>query len=149
MLNKLAIALCALLVLSGCSSSKKGMHSYSNSAAADFVKNVGDRVHFAFDSSELSKESKAQLDRQAEWLNHNDRHSITVVVEGHCDERGTREYNIALGERRASAAKRYLVSKGVKEHRIDVISFGKEKPAVMGNTEAAYKLNRRAVTAIK
>ena len=151
MLNRIVFALCALLALSGCSSSKKGMHSGHSlsAAAADFEKNVGDRVHFAFDKSDLSHEAKAQLTRQAEWLKSDGKHTLHVVVEGHADERGTREYNIALGERRADSAKRFLVAQGVRADRIEVISYGKERPAAIGNTEAVYKLNRRSVTVIK
>lgn len=149
MLNRIAFALCALLALSGCSSSKKGMNSAHSSAAADFEKNVGDRVHFGFDKSDLTKESKAQLIRQAEWLKSDSRNTLNVIVEGHADERGTREYNIALGERRADSAKRFLVANGVAASRIEVISYGKERPAAIGNTEAVYQLNRRAVTVIK
>jgi len=149
MLNKIALALCAVLALSGCSSSKKGMHAASSSAEHDFVKNVGDRVHFALNKSDLSQEAKAQLARQAAWLNHEGRQNINVVVEGHCDERGTREYNIALGERRAHAAKKQLVHDGVNASRVEVISYGKERPAVMGDNEEAYHQNRRAVTVLK
>lgn len=149
MLKRVALALCALIALSGCSSSKKGLHSANYSAAAEFEKNVGDRVYFDFDRSDLTAESKAQIARQAEWLNNDGRHTIKVVVEGHADERGTREYNIALGERRANEVKRHLVVNGVKAERVDVISYGKERPAAIGNTEAVYKLNRRGVTVIR
>jgi peptidoglycan-associated lipoprotein len=148
-MKKIALAFCALLALSGCSSSKKGMHVASTSSVSDFEKNVGDRVHFAFDKSDLTHEAKAHLARQAAWLNHEGRHTINVVIEGHADERGTREYNIALGERRADSVKRQLVADGVRADRIEVISYGKERPAVMGNTEEAYRLNRRAVTVLK
>lgn len=147
MFQKFAVALCALLVLSGCSYSRKSVSSMSDSSlASEFERQVGDRVFFGFDSTELNTESKAQLDRQAEWLK---KHNVKVVVEGHCDERGTREYNLALGERRAEAAKRYLVSKGLHAQSVETISYGKERPAVIGDTEAAYHLNRRSVTVIK
>jgi peptidoglycan-associated lipoprotein len=119
--------------------------SQDMSAAADFEKNVGDRVFFSFDSSELSSESKAQLDKQSKWLS--DHASLKAVVEGHCDERGTREYNLALGERRADAAMRYLVSHGVQADRLETISYGKERPAAVG--EGIDHLNRRAVIVIK
>ncbi len=147
MLNKFATAFCVLVALSGCSS-KKYSHS-SECAINDFEKNVGDRVYFGFKKHDLSTEAKAQLDKQISWLTKDSRSKIQVVVEGHCDERGTREYNLALGEKRANAVKSYLMSCGVSEDRVEVTSYGKEKPAVMGDTEEAYKLNRRSVTVIK
>ncbi|MBP5857684.1 peptidoglycan-associated lipoprotein Pal [Marivibrio halodurans] len=112
----------------------------------EFITEVGDRVFFALDSSELSSSARATLDRQSEWLQQYP--STQVVVEGHCDERGTREYNLALGERRANAVKEYLVSQGVDPNRVRTISYGKERPAVAGSTEAAWAQNRRGVTDI-
>jgi len=112
----------------------------------DLVVNVGDRVFYGFDSSELTSEARATLDRQASWLAKYP--SVTIVLEGHCDERGTREYNLALGERRAAAAKNYLVASGVAEGRITTVSYGKERPAVLGSNEAAWAQNRRAVSVI-
>lgn len=114
---------------------------------ADLEQNVGDRVFFGYDSSVLTAEGQATLERQAAWLKKYS--SINVTVEGHADERGTREYNIALGERRANAAKNYLVSLGVDSSRLNVVSFGKERPAVLGSTEDAYAQNRRAVTVVE
>lgn len=108
---------------------------------------VKDRVHFAYDSSELSNEAKDILDVQAEWLKSDE--TINITIEGHCDERGTREYNIALGERRANAAKAYLTSKGIFEDRIKVISYGKERPAFFGDTPEVFAKNRRAVTVVE
>lgn len=113
----------------------------------DFEQNVGDRVFFAYDSSVLTAEGQATLERQAAWLKQYS--SINVTMEGHADERGTREYNIALGERRANAAKNYLVSLGIDSSRINVVSYGKERPAVLGSTEEAYAQNRRAVTVVE
>jgi len=110
----------------------------------DFTVNVGDRVFFDFDSYELKPEAQAQLERQAAWLNSYP--TVTVTIEGHCDERGTREYNLALGERRANAAKNYLVALGIDPNRIQTISYGKERPAVLGSDESAWAQNRRAVT---
>lgn len=107
--------------------------------------NIGDRVFFELNSSELSADAQATLARQADYLKAN---SINVTLEGHCDERGTREYNIALGERRASAAKNYLVSLGIPAGRISTISYGKERPAVVGHDESAWSQNRRAVTVL-
>jgi peptidoglycan-associated lipoprotein len=107
---------------------------------------VRDRVFFAYDSAELSEDAKKTLDNQVAWLKSDDK--ITVTVEGHCDERGTREYNIALGERRANSAKNYLVKNGIAEARIKTISYGKERPAFFGNTEEIFAKNRRAVTVV-
>jgi peptidoglycan-associated lipoprotein len=112
----------------------------------DLVVNVGDRVFFNFDKSELSTEAQATLDRQAAWLKKYSAAKITI--EGHCDERGTREYNLALGERRATAAKNYLVAAGISAARISTVSYGKERPAVVGSNEAAWAQNRRAVTVV-
>ena len=112
----------------------------------DLVVNVGDRVFFAFDKSDLSKEAQATLDRQAAWLKKYG--ALKVTVEGHTDDRGTREYNLALGERRATAVKNYLIAAGVAAARIKTISYGKERPAVVGDNEAAWAQNRRAVTVV-
>lgn len=98
-----------------------------------------DRVLFAYDSSELSSTARGILAKQAEWLNHN--RGVRVRIEGHCDERGTREYNLALGERRATAVKNYLVALGVPATRMDTISYGKERPVEPGN----FAKNRRGV----
>ncbi|MDD3029953.1 MAG: peptidoglycan-associated lipoprotein Pal [Alphaproteobacteria bacterium] len=112
----------------------------------DMVVNVGDRVFFAFDKSDLSSQAQATLDRQATWLKRYA--DANVVIEGHADERGTREYNLALGERRATAAKNYLIAGGINASRIKTVSYGKERPAVVGNNEAAWAQNRRAVTVV-
>ncbi len=112
----------------------------------DLVVNVGDRVFFGFDKSDLSAEARATLDRQVSWLKKYP--SVSVTVEGHCDERGTREYNLALGERRATAAKNYIVAAGVDAARVKTVSYGKERPAVLGSNEAAWAQNRRAVTVV-
>lgn len=105
---------------------------------------VQDRVFFAYDSSELSDDAKKILDTQALWLKSDA--SVKVTVEGHCDERGTREYNIALGDKRANAAKNYLVSGGVETSRIKTVSYGKEHPVYFGSEESVISKNRRAVT---
>lgn len=102
-----------------------------------------DRVFFKFDSSALSEQSKKVLDETANWLKNNK--DINILIEGHCDERGTREYNLALGQRRADAAKKYIVSKGIDPIRIKIISYGKERPAVVGKGEAIWSKNRRSV----
>lgn len=113
----------------------------------DFVVNVGDRVLFGYDSYELASEARLTLEHQAAWLAQYP--SISIVVEGHADERGTREYNLALGERRANAVKNYLVALGVAPSRVTTVSYGKERPAVPGSNEAAWAQNRRGVTEIQ
>jgi peptidoglycan-associated lipoprotein len=107
---------------------------------------IGDRVLFDTDPSTLTPAARATLEKQAAWMKKYPR--VTVTIEGHCDERGTREYNLALGERRAIAAKNYLVSLGVEAARIRTISYGKERPAVVGSNEQAWAQNRRAVTVV-
>jgi peptidoglycan-associated lipoprotein len=112
----------------------------------DLVVNVGDRVFFDFDQFSVRQDQRAVLDRQAAWLKKYP--EVTVTVEGHADERGTREYNIALGNRRATAAKNYLVALGINPNRVQTISYGKERPAVAGSNEQAWSQNRRAVTVV-
>ena len=112
----------------------------------EFVSEVGDRVFFGFDQSNLSKDAQSTLDRQAAWLQKYP--SARVAVQGHCDERGTREYNLALGERRASAVRDYLVARGIDSSRIDTISYGKERPVAFGGDESAGSQNRRGVTVV-
>jgi peptidoglycan-associated lipoprotein len=112
----------------------------------DFVQNVGDRVFFDFDKSDVKPEGRTILQRQADWLKRYP--NVTVTVEGHCDERGTREYNLALGERRAAAVKKMLTALGVAGNRVSTISYGKERPAVVGSNDAAWAQNRRGVTVV-
>jgi peptidoglycan-associated lipoprotein len=112
----------------------------------DLEASAGDRVFFAFDRSDISPEAQQILERQADWLRRYP--NVTVTIEGHCDERGTREYNLALGERRAQAVKNVLVAMGIPASRISTISYGKERPAVVGSSEEAYAQNRRAVTTV-
>ena len=112
----------------------------------DLEASAGDRIFFSFDRSDISPEAREILTRQADWLRRYP--NVTVTIEGHCDERGTREYNLALGERRAQAAKNVLVALGISASRISTISYGKERPAVVGSTEEAYAQNRRAVTVV-
>ena len=112
----------------------------------DLEASAGDRIFFAFDRSDITPEAQEILARQADWLRRYP--NVTVTIEGHCDERGTREYNLALGERRAQAAKNVLVATGIPASRISTISYGKERPAVLGSTEEAYAQNRRAVTVV-
>jgi peptidoglycan-associated lipoprotein len=115
--------------------------------AEDLRVNVGDRLFFDFDRSDLKPEARTQVERWAAWLTRFP--TRTVVIEGHCDERGTREYNLALGERRANAARQYLISLGIAANRVTTISYGKERPTVSGNNEAAWSQNRRAVLGVR
>ena len=165
------------LALSGCETSSDGSRTIDNSAASgsgstkvsvlkssgiktrrsdlivppgtqeDLVVNVGDRVFFSTDSFQLSAESRAVLERQAKWLGQN--LGTTFSIEGHADERGTREYNLALGERRASAVRDYLVALGVNPNRIQTISFGKERPVDPRSLSEAWSKNRRGVSVVK
>ena len=112
----------------------------------DLVVNVGDRVYFAYDSFELDEDAKELLQHQAAWLKQYNKTSI--IIEGHCDERGTREYNLALGEKRAQAVKNYLSGLGVINWRLNTISYGKERPAVIGSNDEAWSQNRRSVTIV-
>ena len=114
---------------------------------ADFRRSVqSNTVNFAVDQYDIDATARAILDGQAVWLQRNPR--VRVTVEGHCDERGTREYNLALGDRRANAAKNYLAAKGVDPSRMTTISYGKERPAALGSDEESYAQNRRAVTIV-
>lgn len=113
----------------------------------DLVVNVGDRVFFGYDRYDLTPEAQRVLEMQAEWLKRYPH--VRITIEGHADERGTREYNLALGERRANAAKSYLVALGIDPMRLTTLSFGKERPAVLGSNPAAWAQNRRAVTVVE
>lgn len=115
-------------------------------SAQDFVVNVGDRVFFDTDSTSLNTEAQTVLGRQAQWLALYPRY--TVTVEGHADERGTREYNLALGARRAKAAQDFLVARGVTANRIKTISYGKERPVALCDQDSCWAQNRRAVTVL-
>ncbi|RVT92414.1 peptidoglycan-associated lipoprotein Pal [Sphingomonas crocodyli] len=114
---------------------------------ADFLQQAGtDTVHFATDSSDVDAEAQSILSRQAQWLAKFP--NVAVTIEGHADERGTREYNLALGDRRANSAKNFLVQAGVSASRISVISYGKERPVATGSDEGSWAQNRRAVTVV-
>jgi peptidoglycan-associated lipoprotein len=112
----------------------------------EFSGSVGDRVFFDTDQTDLSAQGQATLDKQAEWLNHYGRYTFTI--EGHADERGTREYNFALGSRRAESVKNYLISKGVSASRMRTISYGKERPVATCDDISCWSQNRRAVTVL-
>src|SRR6056300_169823 len=128
------------------SSSADSGSSSEQMTISDELIQIGDRVLFGFDSYELTSDAKSILDNQASFLASNP--SVRITIEGHCDERGTREYNLALGESRASATRDYLVAQGVNPARIKIISYGKERPAVIGSNEDAWRYNRRAVSVI-
>lgn len=143
--TKIILTISSLVLLSGCCGKRKA-HALGD-LPKDFAVAVRDRVHFDFDSSNLTSESKATLDKQAAWiLNHN---FGRYTVSGHADERGTREYNLALGERRANSVKKHLVSRGVDPKIVSTVSFGKEKPLALGHDEESWKQNRRSVTSHK
>ena len=132
---------------SASSSTETGSSSYSyDTDPKTALIKVGDRVLFGYDSSELDDDDRAILNNQSKFLNQNP--SLKVTIEGHCDERGTREYNLALGEKRASSVKDYLISLGINSERISVVSYGKERPQVLGSNKAAWSMNRRSVTTI-
>ena len=120
--------------------------SITPGSSQDLIVNVGDRVFFGFDKSSVSPASRTVLEKQAAWLKKFG--NVRVNLEGHADERGTREYNLALGERRANAAKDFLVALGISPGRIRVISFGKERPVALGHDDSSWKQNRRAVTIV-
>ena len=141
---KFVAAILATLAIAGCA--KQNDQSALASAAVpgsqqDFVVNVGDRVFFDTDSSELSDQARATLDKQAQWLNNYNRYAFTI--EGHADERGSAEYNMALGQKRAEAVQQYLNDQGIPSTRFRVISYGKERPVDEGHDEAAWARNRR------
>jgi peptidoglycan-associated lipoprotein len=145
---KFAAVVLAGLMIAGCA--KQQVDETSSAAAPgsqqDFVVNVGDRVFFETDSSELTQQARATLDKQAQWLNNYSRYAFTI--EGHADERGTREYNIALGARRAQTVREYLVSRGIAGQRMRTISYGKERPVAVCDDISCWSQNRRAVTVL-
>ncbi len=112
----------------------------------DLVVNVGDRVFFGYDQANLTAEGRSILERQSEWLKQHS--NLRVTLEGHTDERGTREYNLALGEKRANSARKYLMALGVDGSRIETLSYGKERPAALGANASAWAENRRSVTIV-
>ena len=132
----------------GTTSSSAGSSTTAATQMSDAEKlaQVGNTVYFGFDSSELAGEAQATLDRQAAFLNVNP--TMVVIIEGHADERGTREYNLALGDRRAVAVRDYLLAKGLNAARVRTVSYGKERPAVSGSNEESWGKNRRAATVL-
>jgi peptidoglycan-associated lipoprotein len=149
------IALVAGLAIAGCASKKTpnsaaelglGQNAATPGSAQDFTVNVGDRIFFDTDSSAIRADAQGTLSRQAVWLNQYKNYGI--VIEGHADERGTREYNIALGARRAAATRDFLIGRGVAASRLKTISYGKEKPVAVCDDISCWSQNRRAVTAL-
>ncbi len=171
MLNKFLISAFLVLFVAACATKPKDSADTSGSGATssdsdgvegsitetagsgivsgsqeDLIVNVGDRVFFGYDSSELDSDALELLQDQVAWLKQHN--NVSVTIEGHCDERGTREYNLALGEKRAQAVKNYLIGLGVNPDRVSTISYGKERPAVVGSNDGAWAQNRRSVTTV-
>jgi peptidoglycan-associated lipoprotein len=149
---KLVGMLAVALSIGACAKNPTDNASLANASAAvpgsqqDFVVNVGDRVFFESDSSELTQQSVSTLEKQAQWLRAYPQYAF--LIEGHADERGTREYNIALGARRAQAVRDYLASRGVQSQRMRTISYGKERPVAVCNDISCWSQNRRSVTVL-
>ena len=170
MVNKILITFLMMFLVAGCATKPKdaaetsgsGTQSSSSSVDSssedsetasiepgsqeDLIVNVGDRVFFGYDSAELDSDAQELLQDQVAWLKQHS--SVNVSIEGHCDERGTREYNLALGEKRAQSVKNYLISLGISSDRVTTISYGKERPAVIGSNDGAWAQNRRSVTIV-
>ena len=162
MQTRIAAALATIALLAACSNTPQTATTGATSGAGagattangavpgsqqDLASNVGDRVYFAFDSSRLGPDDQITLDRQAQWLQRYPQ--VAVQVAGNCDDRGTEEYNLALGQRRANAARDYLVARGVNPARIETISFGKDRPIALGDNEEAWAKNRNATTSVR
>ena len=161
MIKKLLVLTASALLLVACSSTKDGAELYGDTNGGwqdnvditnltataltkKFHKTGADVVYFSFNESGLDSEAKATLRTQAEWLKENPK--ALIVIEGRCDERGTREYNLALGDQRANAARSYLIAQGIAADRIRTISYGKDKPVVLGSDEESWAKNRNATT---
>jgi peptidoglycan-associated lipoprotein len=152
MYSKLLGALAAVSLLAACSShgtesSSASSGSASTSAGNPLAGGGGDKIFFDFDQAVIRDDARPTLDTQADWLNRNK--TVNVQIAGDCDERGTEEYNIALGNRRAYAAETYLAAKGVAQSRMSTISFGKDRPIAQGSTEEAWAQNRNAITSVR
>src|SRR6476620_11788533 len=147
---KLAAVLAVALSMGACANKNLADGAMASAAAPgsqqDFVVNVGDRVFFESDQTNLTPQSRATLDKQVQWLQQYNQYTFTI--EGHADERGTREYNIALGARRAQTVREYLASRGINPQRMRTISFGKERPVAVCNDISCWSQNRRAVTVL-
>jgi peptidoglycan-associated lipoprotein len=151
---KLAAVCCCFLALAACSKKNTpdleagsgGIGQARPGSEQDFATNVGDRIYFIVDTSDLTPEAQEILTKQAQWLQQYS--NVVVQVEGHSDERGTREYNIALSARRATATREFLIAQGINPKRISSIAYGKERPAALCDAEQCWTQNRRAVTVI-
>ena len=151
---KIAAACCCFLALAACSKKNTpdleagtgGVGQARPGSEQDFATNVGDRIYFIVDQSDLTPEGQEILTKQAQWLQQYS--NVVVQVEGHSDERGTREYNIALSARRATATREFLIAQGINPKRISSIAYGKERPAALCDAEQCWTQNRRAVTVI-
>ena len=151
---KIAVALCCVLALTACSkkntpnleAANAGLGASTPGSESDFATNVGDRIYFVVDQADLTPEGEEILGKQAAWLQQYP--GVSIQMEGHSDERGTREYNIALSARRATAAREFLIAQGVEASRISSIAYGKERPAALCDAEQCWSQNRRAVTVI-
>ena len=143
-------AIAALMFIAACSNNEQAAApagaTVTPGSVADFRQNVGDRVYFDTDASTVREDGRQTLNKQAAWLKQYANYQITI--EGNCDERGTREYNLALGARRADAIKNVLIALGIQANRIQTITYGKEKPMTVGSTETAWAQNRRGVTVV-
>jgi len=154
-MNLKFLGIASLALLAACSNSDSSSGTGSGMGAGnirpgsqeDLVANVGDRIFFDFDRSNVRADQRPVLQRQAEWMGRHP--EVRVQVEGHADERGTREYNLALGQRRANATRDVLVAGGVNSSRVSTISFGNDQPAALGSDESAWAQNRRAVTVVR
>ena len=153
--SKLIGALAAVALLAACANKQEAAQTGAGAATSgpvpgsqeDLVANVGDRVFFDFDRSSLKPDAQATLDRQSGWLAKYPQ--VNVQVAGNCDDRGTEEYNLALGQRRANASRDYLVARGVQASRISTISYGKDRPTALGDNEQAWAQNRNAITSVR
>jgi len=162
MIYKLLLSIFLVAGISACSTKPKDSADTSGSGSTssassveeesiipgsqeDLIVNVGDRVFFDYNSSDLDEDAKELLQDQVAWIKQHDK---SITIEGHCDERGTREYNLALGEKRAQSVKNYLTQMGVSDSKVSTISYGKERPAVVGSNDGAWSQNRRSVTTV-
>jgi peptidoglycan-associated lipoprotein len=154
---KILGAVSAVALLAACSTSQTastgsgaqtgGMSGPVPGSEEDLVRNVGDRVFYDFNMSSLKLDARATLDKQAAWLAQYPQNNVQVA--GNCDERGTEEYNLALGQRRANAAAGYLEAKGVAQSRVTTISYGKDRPTALGHDEQSWAQNRNAITSVR
>ena len=154
---KILGAVSAVALLAACSTSQTastgsgaqtgGMSGPVPGSEEDLVRNVGDRVFYDFNMSSLKLDARATLDKQAAWLAQYPQNNVQVA--GNCDERGTEEYNLALGQRRANSSRDYLVARGVADSRISTISYGKDRPTALGDNEQAWAQNRNTITSVR